>query len=200
MGGRVGEHVPWVGCLRVLGRVPEREHVEGLRGCAVQHGASRLRHLHLHSTAACIDGRLEGKPQDFVTAAAAAAALPLVAAARTLLRLHCGVWWPALHCRAEVGLRWVVAAPWSPPPPRACRGHHYGRCGATAGSHRQEGCGSARPPAPPRKTRSTAVGCRSGQTAPQPARRGHSETRLPEAGGSGRPSRSDLGFACGLRG
>ena len=28
----------------------------------------------------------------------------------------------------------------------------------------------------------------------------HSETRLPEAGGSGRPSRSDLGFACGLRG
>ena len=142
------------------------------------------------STAAGIDGRLGGKPQDFVTAA-----LPLVvlvaAALHTLLRLHCGVRWPALHwprCSTAVGLRWVVAAP---PPPRG-RGHHYGRCGAAAGSHRQEGCGSARPPAPPRKTRLAAVGCRSGQTAPQ-AGAGHSEEAV--AGGFG-----CLRLVVGLRG
>ena len=45
VGGRVGEHVSWVRRLWVLGRVPEREHVERLGGCTVQHRGG-LRHLH----------------------------------------------------------------------------------------------------------------------------------------------------------
>ena len=149
------------------------------------------------STAAGIDGRLGGKPQDFVTAALPLPTVVVAAALHTLLRLHCGVRWPALHWpqraalpSTAVGLRWVVAAP---PPPRG-RGHHYGRCGAAAGSHRQEGCGTARPPAPPRKTRLAAVGCRVAKRHRRPARailrRGGCGrwVRVPEAGGG--PSRS----------
>jgi len=45
VGGRVGEHVSRVRRLWVLGRVPEREHVERLGGCTVQHRGG-LRHLH----------------------------------------------------------------------------------------------------------------------------------------------------------